>query len=241
MKLLDEFREFATADWRSIRRDPMLGGALVLVLLFGFGVRWLVPWISSQFSIDLVPHYPVIMSCFVVLVTPVLFGFIVGMLLLDERDEGTLQAIGVTPLPMWRYLSWKLALPVVVSSVLTLVMFPIANLIPFRWSYVTAILVGALWAPLLALMMSSFAQNKLQGFVLMRISNLLLVAPLLAWFFPAFEPLLSIFPAYWPMKCVWLAADGKSSLLYFAVGIVFHVALIAWLYKRFLVVLRRAS
>lgn len=234
-------REFALAEWKSIRRDPMLGAAFVLVLVFGLGTRWLVPWISSQTGVDLVPYYALIMSCFVVLVTPVLMGFIVGMLLLEERDEGTLQALGVTPLPMWRYLGWKLGLPAVVSAFLTLAMFPIANLIPFRWTYVASIIVGALWAPLLALLMSCFAQNKLQGFVLMRISNLLLAAPILAWFFPAYEPLLAVFPAYWPMKCVWLASAGQSSLMYSVVGMTFHCVLICYLYRRFLLVLRRAS
>ena len=47
-------REFAVSEWRSVRRDPLLGGVLVMVLLFGLATRWLVPGIASQFGIDLV-------------------------------------------------------------------------------------------------------------------------------------------------------------------------------------------
>ena len=241
MSLLGVLRELSGAEWRSIRRDSMLRGMLILVVLLALLTRWLVPWISARFALDLVPHYPLIMSALVVFLAPVLVGYIVGMLLLDERDEGTLQAISVTPLPMSQYLAWKLSLPVVATTILTVLMFPIVRLMSFHWSYLMAIIVGAMWAPLLALMMSCFARNKLQGFVLMRISNVLLVAPMAGWFFPDFEPLCVVFPAYWPMKSLWLAAEGNSNLLCFAIGFVFHLALIAWLYRRFQVVLRRSG
>jgi fluoroquinolone transport system permease protein len=241
MNALAVLRELSRAEWRSIRRDSMLRGLLILVFLLALLTRWLVPWISARFELDLAPHYPLIMSALVVFLAPVLIGFIVGMLLLDERDEGTLQAISVTPLPMWQYLSWKLSLPVAATSVLTVLMFPMVGLIPFRWSYLMAVIVGAMWAPLLALIMVCFARNKLQGFVLMRVSNLLLVIPMLAWFFPRWEPALACFPTYWPMKSLWLSAEGNGSSLFFLVGVAFHLALIACLYRRFQTVIRRAA
>jgi fluoroquinolone transport system permease protein len=241
MNTLAVLRELSGAEWRSIRRDSMLRGMLILVLLLALLTRWLIPWVSLRFDLDLAPHYPLIMSALVVFLAPVLVGFIVGMLLLDERDEGVLQAISVTPLPMWQYLAWKLSLPVAATTILTVLTFPIVGLMPFRWSYLAAVSVGALWAPLLALLMTCFARNKLQGFVLMRVSNVLLVLPMLAWFFPNLAPLFAVFPAYWPLKSLWLAAAGNGSLLCFAVGLAFHLALIAWLYQRFQAVLRRSA
>ncbi len=241
MSVMAMLRELAGAEWRSIRRDSMLRGMLILVFLLALFTRWLIPWISVRFDLDLVPFYPLIMSGLVIFLGPVLVGFIVGMLLLDERDEGTLQAISVTPLPMWQYFAWKLVWPVVTTTILTVLMFPIVGLMPFRWNYLTAVIVGAMWAPLLALIMSCFARNKLQGFVLMRISNVLLLIPMLAWFFPEFGPLLAVFPAFWPMKSLWLAAEGNSDLICFVVGVVFHLALIAWLYRRFQAVLRSSA
>lgn len=234
-------RELSGAEWRSIRRDSMLRGMLVLLFVLALLSRWLVPWVSQQFDLDLAPHYPLIMGGLIVFLAPVLVGFIVGMVLLDERDEGTLQAISVTPLPMSRYLAWKLTMPVVATTLLTILLFPIVGIMSFQWDYLPAVIVGAMWAPLLALMMSCFARNKLQGFVLMRISNVLLVIPMIAWFFPRFELICALFPAYWPMKGIWFAADGKSSLVCLAVGAAFHVALIWVLYRRFQVVLRSAA
>ncbi len=132
MSAMAMLRELTGAEWRSIRRDSMLRGMLILVFLLGLLTRWLVPWISVRFDLDLVPHYPLIMSTLVVFLAPVLVGYIVGMLLLDERDEGTLQAISVTPLPMWQYFAWKLMWPVATTTILTVLMFPIVGLMPFR-------------------------------------------------------------------------------------------------------------
>jgi hypothetical protein len=75
----------------------------------------------------------------------------------------------------------------------------------------------------------------------MRISNVLLLIPTLAWFFPEFGPLLAVFPAFWPMKSLWLAAEGNSDLTCFSLGAVFHLDLIAWLYRRFQAVLRSSA
>ncbi len=241
MSAMAVLRELTGAEWRSIRRDSMLRGMLILLFVLALFIRWLIPWISDRFDVDLVPYYPLITSSLVVFLAPVLVGYIVGMLLLDERDEGTLQAISVTPLPMWQYLAWKLVWPVATTTVLTVLMFPIVGLMAFHWKYLTAIVVGAMWAPLLALMMACFARNKLQGFVLMRISNVLLMIPVLAWFFPRSGTLLAIFPAYWPLNSLWLATEGKSDLVCFLVGAMFHLALIALLYRKFQAVLRSSS
>jgi fluoroquinolone transport system permease protein len=241
MSALQVVRELSGAEMRSLRRDSMLRLMIVLPLMLALLTRWLVPWGAARFDVDPIPFYPLLMSAFVVFLAPVLVGYIVGIMLLDERDEGTLQAISVTPLPLWQYLAWKLTIPVVATTILTIVLFPVVGFMPFRWNYLPVVMVGAMWAPLLALLMSCFARNKLQGFVLMRVSNVLLVIPMVAWFFPKWEPLLAIFPAYWPIKSFWLAAEGQSGLVFILVGVLFHAAVIAWLYRRFQTVLRRSA
>ena len=234
MRALALLRALTGAELRSVRRDSMLRWLAAFPIATALLLRWLVPLIDSNLDLDLRPYYLLIMSVHSVLAAPVLIGFIVGVLLLDERDEGVLRAIRVTPLPMARYLAWKLSLPVALTTVLTLAGIPLAGLIPFQFHYLVAALVGALWAPLLALTMVVFANDKLQGFVLMRLLNLLIFLPMGAWFLEArWEPLFMAFPAYWPMKTFWLAARGENYLLFGAVGAVYHAAIAAGLYRRF--------
>ena len=241
MRVFSVLGDLAGAEWRSIHRDSLLRWMLVPLFGLTFLTRWALPWASVRFNVDIAPHYPLVMSVFVVLFVPIFVGFIVGMLLLDERDEGTLQAMSVTPLPTWQYLGWKLLWPVVLATIVSSLTFPIIGVMALEWKYVTALFVAAMWTPMLALIMSCFARNKVQGLVLMRISSVVLLIPMFAWFFPNWEPFLTCFPAYWPMKSLWLAAEGKSSLICFMVGTVFHLGLILLLYRRFQVVLRRSE
>ena len=235
-------RALTGTELRNVRRDSMLSWLAAFPILTALLLGWLVPLTDANLEVDLRPYYLLIMSVHAVLAAPVLIGFIVGMLLLDERDDGTLQAIRVTPLPMSRYLAWKLCLPVAVTTVLTLVGIRLADLIPFQFNYAAPALVGALWAPLLALAMVTFAKNKLQGFVLMRVLNLLILIPIAAWFLEAhWDPLLMVFPAFWPLKAFQLAARGESYLPHCVIGAIYYAALTVWLYRRCRQVLGRAG
>lgn len=238
MSWMQSLQHVSTGQTKSILRDSMSRNLFIFVFALAFLTRWLLPWVATRFHVDLVPHYPLVMSVAVVFLAPVVVGYLVGMVLLDERDEGTLQAVSVTPFPTWRYLVWKLAMPVAATTAVTLLLFPILNVMPFSWGCGGAIVVGAMWAPLLALLMSCFAANKIQGFVLMRVSNVLLIVPVLAWFFPHWETAVAFFPAYWPMKSLWLAAEGKPTWVYDVVGLLFHSSILIALYRRFTTVLR---
>ena len=234
MSKLALLRTLAGADLRNVRRDSLLRWAAFFPVLMALLLAWLVPVIDQNIEADLQPYYVLIVSVYAVLASPVLIGFVVGVLLLDERDDGTLQAIRVTPLSLRRYLAWKLSLPTAVTTVLTLLCLPLAGLVPFQFDFAAAALVGSMWAPILALAMAAFASNKLQGFVLMRVSNVLFFLPIGVWFLDArWEPLFALAPAYWPLKTFWLAARGESYLLPFLVGAIYHAATVVWLYRRF--------
>ena len=234
MQTLALIRTLTGAELRNIRRDSMLRWMAAFPILFAVLTRWLVPLVDASIELDLQPYYLLIISVTAVMGSPVLIGFLVGVLLLDERDDGTLQAIRVTPLSMRRYLAWKLSLPVAVTTLLSLLGIPLAGLVSFQFNFTPAVLVGALWAPILALAMVAFAKDKLQGFVLMRVTNGLLLLPIGVWFFDArWEPLFAVLPAYWPLKAFWLAARGESYLLFAVTGAAYHAAIVAWLYARF--------
>jgi fluoroquinolone transport system permease protein len=242
MQTLAVLRTLAGAELRNVRRDSLLRWMAAFPILLALLLRWLVPLIDATIELDLQPYYVLIMSTYAVLASPVLIGFIVGMLLLDERDDRTLQAIRVTPLSMRQYLSWKLSLPTAVTTLLTLMCLPLTGLAAFQVNFTAAALVGALWAPILALAMATFAKDKLQGFVLMRVTNALLLIPVGVWFFDArWEPLFALLPTYWPLKTFWLTAQGESYLLFVLIGAAYHAAIIAWLYGRFQRVLGRSG
>ncbi len=132
MNALQAIRALGPIDIRSVWRDSLLRWMFAMALGLGFLLRWGIPPLSvklaNDYSFDLVAYYPLVMSMMLPTL-PILVGVIIGFLLLDERDDRTLSALQVTPLTLRGYLIYRLTLPIVLSVVLTLAVFWIADLV----------------------------------------------------------------------------------------------------------------
>jgi fluoroquinolone transport system permease protein len=231
-------------DLREISRDSLLrwllGSALMTGVVLRFGVPPLITWLAERHDFDLLPHLPLVMSS-VLLMLPMIVGTIVGFLLLDERDDQTLTALQVTPLPLPTYLAYRLAMPVLTSVLLTVVVFEIAGIgtVGTGWTLIAAAAAAPL-APLFALYLAGFAHNKVQGFALTKSNGFLTIAPLVAWFIDApYEYLCGIVPTYWSVKLYWQMTEGVLNWWLFLGGIGFQLLVVGLLVRRFQYVLGR--
>ena len=225
------------SDVRNIQRDSLLRFLLIYPWILGLLIRFLLPWITQGLTgrFDLLPYFPLLVSFFGVLITPQLAGYVIGFLLLDERDDGTLTALQVTPLTMNRYLAYRLTVPVVIGVASIFVVLLLANLIdvPLGPAIPVALLAG-LEGPIFALMLASLAANKVQGFAIMKGLGIFFLAPFVAWFVA--EPwqwLIGIFPTYWPVKAFWVMLEGGNYWPWLALGLAVHIVWLAALLKRF--------
>lgn len=202
-------RALGPADARSIVRDALLRWLLLLPLAVALAARWLLPPLLAEveawLGLALLPFYRPLMGYVLATLVPVMVGFLVGFLLLDQRDDRTLMALQVTPLSLGGYLAYRLALPIGVSLLATMAVLPVSGLAMLPAG--DLLLVALAFAPqaaLLALLLASLAQNKVQGFALMKASSVALLPPLLAYFLPAPWPLLlGIVPTVWPARLFW--------------------------------------
>ena len=233
------FRVFATIDFKSVKRDPLLRLFLLVPVFMGLGVRVLLPQLAplaqDWFGVDMAAYYPLWMSM-IALAVPMIAGGLVGFLLLDNRDDGVLQALRVTPLSLNGYFLYRSLAPLGLGVLSTLLVIPLAGLAPL--SFPAALLVALAGAPfgtLTALYLAAFAENKVQGLALLKISGVLLLPPLAAYFLPAnWQVLFWLAPSYWPMKVYWLLAAGAGGAPVWAlVGFLYQFALCAWLLARF--------
>jgi fluoroquinolone transport system permease protein len=230
----------ARNDLLSLRRDPLLIYlALVpwlMVLLVRFAVPGLTVWLWEGYGVDLVPHYPLIVSFFFIMEIPMIIGVVMGLLLLDERDDGILTALGVTPVSRGRFLRYRLALMIGLSAAHILICTPLTGMIrPARLLQLIPIAVlSSLFAPLLALVMAAFADNKLEGLALMKAFGVLLMGPVAAYFIHSpWQLFLGLLPSYWWARAYWAMDNSGEMWAYLSVGTVYHMALILWLMRRF--------
>jgi fluoroquinolone transport system permease protein len=222
------FRTLIHADSRMLWRDPLLGWILALPLGLALLLRLLIPRVQEAFltgvGFDLMPYYPLVMGGYL-MTAPGLVGMVIGFLLLDERDARTLAALRTTPLSMRQYLTYRVALPLLVGTASTLISYPLSGLTPLPLKTLLPIaLVAGFSAPLLALVLAVAAPNKIAGFAVVKVLNALNLLPVVAYFVPRpVQFAAGIFPTYWPMRALWSTAVGEAYGLYLVLGSVVSV------------------
>lgn len=229
----------AKSEWRSITRDFLLLITIFVPLIVAVFLRLVVPlateFVAVNVDFDLVKHHVFIVAVGL-LMTPMMLGAMAGLQLLDDRDERILSYISVTPLTREGYLAWKLLSPLAIGCLLTPLMLLLMDIVPLRPGVVLPVTVlAALGAPLYALLISSFAANKVEGLAVAKASGVLMWAPFAAyllqgwWHLPA-----AVMPTYWPvMAFVEGYEEGCFFWLYIFAGVVVHIAWIAGLRSHF--------
>jgi fluoroquinolone transport system permease protein len=242
MNALQLLRRAGPVDLKNLRRDPLLTWVpvmpLILAAAYRYGLPALEKWLQSAHGFELAPVLPLAMSLFLMFV-PMLAGMLTGFQLLDERDEGTLEALRVTPVSLETYMRYRLIVPVVLGMVLTIIAYPAIGILPLSLVDLLALsFLAALTAPLVMLFLAAFAENKVTGFAMVKLLNGLLMIPLAAYFLPGLWPFATgIIPTFWPLKAFWLAADGASYGVVLIIGVVINTLAIWAIMRRFRAVL----
>ena len=239
MKAIRAIRALGPIDAQSVRRDSLLRWMVVIPLFVTALLRWGVPAlaarVTAQFGFDLAPYYPLVMGL-ILLMTPILFGVVIGFLLLDQRDDHTLTALQVTPLTLNGYLLYRVAGPMLLSVLVTMVVFPLTGLVRLgTLPLLAAALSAAPLAPLYALFLASVAENKVQGFALQKAMGIVLLPPMAAYFIHApWQPVLGLVPTYWPVRCFWALLAGEAGWwAYWLASVLIQALLLAMLVRRF--------
>jgi fluoroquinolone transport system permease protein len=231
-------RGLVSSDLRNFGRDPLLFYIPLIPFLMALGFRFAVPvantFLQERVGFNLEPYYPLIVAMFLYIV-PSITGIMVGFLLLDEKDENTLLALLVTPIPFSQFLAYRILLPMFLGTLVTLLSFPLLNLVQVAFlDLLVVTLLASLTAPLYALFLSSFVSNKVAGFNMIKFANGLLMLPIAAYFLPMPLQLVSgLIPHYWGMKVLWLALEHQPYGGYALTGVVHSLGLLAFFLRQF--------
>lgn len=246
MTVLSILKSLGPIDARNIRRDELLRWIIFAPVAMALLIRFLFPIVLVRvgeiLQFDLMPYYEPVTSFMIILLTPYLAGLVIGFLLLDQRDDGTLTALQVTPLSLNGYLLYRLTMPMLLSMVMTLVAAPLSGVVNIGFGrLVLTAVCAAPFAPIFALLLASLAQNKVQGFAITKVAGIILVPPLLAYFITApWTMILGIFPTYWPAMTLWSAqADESIFWFYWGFGLIYQFAVLFLLTRRFNKVMRQ--
>ena len=232
-------RVLVPSDLRLIWRDGFLLSFLIFVMpLAALGLHWLAPYVGGLVAqwVELEPYYGLILANAVIAGEPVMLGFVVGLLFVEERDEGTLLALQSSPLSLRIFLGYRLVAAMTLNIVLTVIGIELANLVTVSWlELVASAVLASLAIPIIALVYAAFIKNKVQALMLLKPVQIWGGLPTLLYFVP--EPwnwIASVpAPAYYPMRLFWTAAEGQAEWWILVPGVVVPGMALVWLFRRF--------
>jgi len=232
-------RVMAPNDVRLIWRDGFFLSFIVLVTpLASLGLHWLIPFVGDLVAqwVELEPYYGLILGNVVVAGEPVLLGFVIGVLFIEERDEGTLLALQASPLSLRSFLGYRLVMAMVLNVLLTMIAVLLANLVSISWlELLASAALASLAVPIVALVYVVYIKNKVQALMILKPVQIWAGVPFLLFFVPTpWEWIGSVAgPTYYPMRLFWSATQGQTEWWLMVPGVIILGAMILWLLYRF--------
>lgn len=222
------------ADIMNVSRDPMLLFAFVLSLLPSLGLylgrNALDAKALEMFGLG---GLSTIIAPMALVLPATLTGWVTGFLLLEDRDDGPLLAIDVTPVGKVGFLAYRVAVTGLAAALITLV--AVSWLLPIATDHSLVVAMVAVEAVIAAIALPAFARNKVEGLALTKLTNLLAVAPLLALIPSPWRYIGGLLPSFWLGELLIPATPmldfGQVVLLGSVVHAVWLAGLI-WIFSR---------
>ncbi len=238
MSVMNAIAGFGRNDLRSVRRDSIMVGVAIGPFLYALAMWFLPPlttFLDRQYAFDLTPYHMLIVSGFVVVGPIAVLGALCGLMLLDDKDQHTLAALRVAPIPPLTYPLYRAAMITAVTTVSITAALALTRLLPAELvlASIPIAFVCGLGAAVVGLLMPSVANNKVEGLAVMRAIGIALFGlPLVPWWLDSPAQLLfGLLPTYWPAKAFWLAANHETYWPY-VVGGIAYCGLIGYLLLR---------
>ena len=160
-------------DVRLIGRNSFLSGLAFYILILAVVLRFGLPALAESLAanpdipFNISEYYPMLIGYMAIFAGALVGGMMVGFIVLDERDDNTIKALLVTPLPLNTYIAYRILIPMVIAFVVVLTEMLIINIaLPPLWQLVVIVAAGSLTAPMVMLFFGTMAQNKVQGFAM---------------------------------------------------------------------------
>lgn len=228
---------FIKNDVKQTWRDGSTRIFLLLPIVFFLLLHIAAPALISAYPV--VKPYSALLLNSIVFQGGLLFGFVSGFLLLDEKDDETIQVYRISPISIWQFLTLKMAFPSIAAFIYAIISFRFNPILVIDgWKLVIVAFNFALMSPMLALIVSALGKNKVQGLTFFKAIDLFLIAPFLAFFLPErFEFVFRIFPTFWIFNAPYQLYQGninafwENSMVASILAIGF-IVFSAWLFKK---------
>lgn len=225
------FTTILKSELKNILRDRMYMFFAIYPFIFVTLGYFLVEWIN-----DNNPGSPwgSITAMMLIVVTGYVFGALIAFTLLDDKDDKVLMSLKITPISVKQYIYVKILVGMIFGFIATLVLILATNFLGDAnfFLIIAVALLGAIQVPSVALIVNSFSSNKVEGFVIMKLSGTVILFPLIGFLVTGWaQYLLGVAPGYWAGRLIeiqLLPTEEGSAIVIFIIGVAYNI-LATWL------------
>jgi len=223
------FKTVIKSELKGIVRDKMNIFFVFFPVILGAIGYFIIPIIED--NVQAGNPTPQIVAMFMILMTGYIFGAVTAFTLLDDRDDNVLMSLKITPVSVRLYVVMKLVLSYIFGIFATIILIYATGFLPNTsiGNIILIALVGALQAPAIALIVNSLARNKVEGFIVMKTSGLILILPVLVFFIQSWQEVFLVFsPGFWPARMIQMELlptidVNFTFIVYFFAGMVYNI------------------
>lgn len=202
------FGRLIASDAMNVSRDPMLIFACVLSVLPALGLSMGSATLDTAGAAARIPDLHSYLVPVALLLPAFLIGWVSGFLLLEDRDDGPLMAVEVTPVGKAGFLGYRLAVSAAITALITVL--GIMLLLPEASGWLKLVLLLTVPADtvLAAIALLAFARNKVEGLALTKLTNLAAIVPLAAVVPSPLRMVAGVVPTYWIGELLGLPGEA---------------------------------
>ena len=235
------FKHIFRNEMKNVFREPMYLFFSAYPMILGAIGYFLVPYLAEEFPEQVIISKVVAM--FFILMTSYIYGAVTGFTLLDDKDDKVLMSLKITPVSTKMYVLVKLIIGYVFGFIATLIIVYATGFLDGigHGNILLISAVASLQAPFLALVVNSFADNKVEGFVVMKGTGMTLILPVVAfWLTDWKEFFLIIAPGFWPARMIQMKIMpteifgfeyNLNFIGYFLLGLGYNLVLAFFLFR----------
>lgn len=232
-KVITRIIRFSINDVRNIFRDPSLVLLFIIPFLFLFILRYGIPLIEKELP-EVQGYYSLIVAVFCA-ITVVFPAFIISFIMLDEREENLIMVYKVLPISPSIFILYRISFMLVFGILFSFTILYFSGLAEI--SIIQAILISvefSLMAPVTALTILSFAQNKIAGMTFFKLMMIVLVVPAIGMImYSPWKVLMGVIPMYWTYQSLAVVDHPGIFTLNYTVSILYHGVILWVLYLKF--------
>ncbi|CAM2873213.1 hypothetical protein ACSL103130_05625 [Actinomyces slackii] len=234
-------RAVLASDARRVSRDGLLAWAVAIPLVLALAARLCAPdavELLEARSVEVSAWLPLLDALAFAVVVPIMMGVVIGIMLVEEKQDGSWEALAVTPMSLSGYLAWRSAGCAVMGAVASLAGLQVSGLSALGAAEAAVVAVGA--APLAAvtaMALACLARSMTQCLAAVKLAMVLSAIPAIGLIGspvgpgPAAMPegmaalqiqqwslLLALIPSWWPLKVYEAAASGGQAAAHLLVS-----------------------